>query len=380
MRVAAIQHDIVWADREANFAHLAPLIAGAAGVGRPAGRCSPRRSPPASRRPRRPRRARGRAVVAVPRRAGAASTGCGSAGRARRSPPTRGDDSGRTTRSCSPRPTATSIATARSTRSRTAARPSTSPPATSSSPSTIEGLRVSLFVCYDLRFADEFWQLADDTDVYLVPANWPEAEAAALAGAAAGAGDREPGVRRRLQPRRQRQRTAVQRRQPDHRSAGRAAGHAPRRRREHPARRHRCGRPCAEVRDTLPLPARPPIARVVAATVPELMFGCWRRAWIEFADGSRDDTTNVVWLQTESSMADVRIAADRAPDLRIAPACTSAPSTNYGRSRPADAQQWLHRLWAGRDRRRRTRRPLRNGTPADTGSTSNRCRRFPSRG
>jgi omega-amidase len=39
---------------------------------------------------------------------------------------------------------------------------------------TIEGLRVSLFVCYDLRFADEFWQLAHDTDLYLVPANWPE--------------------------------------------------------------------------------------------------------------------------------------------------------------------------------------------------------------
>jgi predicted amidohydrolase len=40
---------------------------------------------------------------------------------------------------------------------------------------TVEGLRVTLFVCYDLRFADEFWQLAHDTDVYLVPANWPEA-------------------------------------------------------------------------------------------------------------------------------------------------------------------------------------------------------------
>ena len=34
---------------------------------------------------------------------------------------------------------------------------------------------MSLFVCYDLRFADEFWERADDTDVYLVPANWPEA-------------------------------------------------------------------------------------------------------------------------------------------------------------------------------------------------------------
>jgi predicted amidohydrolase len=39
----------------------------------------------------------------------------------------------------------------------------------------VDGVRVSLFVCYDLRFADEFWQLAADTDVFLVPANWPEA-------------------------------------------------------------------------------------------------------------------------------------------------------------------------------------------------------------
>jgi predicted amidohydrolase len=38
----------------------------------------------------------------------------------------------------------------------------------------VEGFRVSMFVCYDLRFADEFWQLAPRTDLYLVPANWPE--------------------------------------------------------------------------------------------------------------------------------------------------------------------------------------------------------------
>ena len=37
----------------------------------------------------------------------------------------------------------------------------------------IEGVRISLFVCYDLRFADEFWQLAPSTDLYIVPANWP---------------------------------------------------------------------------------------------------------------------------------------------------------------------------------------------------------------
>jgi predicted amidohydrolase len=38
----------------------------------------------------------------------------------------------------------------------------------------IEGLRTSFFVCYDLRFADEFWQLAPDTDCFVIPANWPE--------------------------------------------------------------------------------------------------------------------------------------------------------------------------------------------------------------
>lgn len=38
----------------------------------------------------------------------------------------------------------------------------------------VEGFRVAMFVCYDLRFADEFWQLAPDTDLYLVPANWPD--------------------------------------------------------------------------------------------------------------------------------------------------------------------------------------------------------------
>lgn len=36
------------------------------------------------------------------------------------------------------------------------------------------GLRLSLFICYDLRFADEFWHLGPSTDVFLVPANWPQ--------------------------------------------------------------------------------------------------------------------------------------------------------------------------------------------------------------
>jgi predicted amidohydrolase len=39
----------------------------------------------------------------------------------------------------------------------------------------VEDLRVSLFVCYDLRFADDWWALAPATDLYLCVANWPEA-------------------------------------------------------------------------------------------------------------------------------------------------------------------------------------------------------------
>jgi predicted amidohydrolase len=39
----------------------------------------------------------------------------------------------------------------------------------------VEGVRLTLFVCYDLRFADEFWVTAGDTDCYLVVANWPAA-------------------------------------------------------------------------------------------------------------------------------------------------------------------------------------------------------------
>jgi len=39
---------------------------------------------------------------------------------------------------------------------------------------TVEGVHLSLFVCYDLRFADEFWAVAQDTDCYVIPANWPE--------------------------------------------------------------------------------------------------------------------------------------------------------------------------------------------------------------
>ena len=39
---------------------------------------------------------------------------------------------------------------------------------------TVDDLRLSVFVCYDLRFANEFWELAEHTDAYVVVANWPD--------------------------------------------------------------------------------------------------------------------------------------------------------------------------------------------------------------
>jgi predicted amidohydrolase len=175
MRVAAIQHDIVWCDREANFTHLAPLIAGAAAAGARlillsetfstgfatdredlgeaeggpssqflveqarlhgvwlAGSCPEiaAGSPADDQRPH------NTLVLAAPD---------GTQHRYRKIHPfTYG---GETKHFCAGDQFVTV---------------------------DVEGLRVTLFVCYDLRFADEFWQLANDTDVYLVPANWPEA-------------------------------------------------------------------------------------------------------------------------------------------------------------------------------------------------------------
>ncbi|HZQ88214.1 MAG TPA: nitrilase-related carbon-nitrogen hydrolase [Acidimicrobiales bacterium] len=39
----------------------------------------------------------------------------------------------------------------------------------------VDGTRTTLTVCYDLRFADQYWQAAPATDLYVVAANWPAA-------------------------------------------------------------------------------------------------------------------------------------------------------------------------------------------------------------
>lgn len=37
----------------------------------------------------------------------------------------------------------------------------------------VKGVNITPFVCYDLRFADLFWDVAEETDCYVVIANWP---------------------------------------------------------------------------------------------------------------------------------------------------------------------------------------------------------------
>jgi predicted amidohydrolase len=171
VRVAAIQHDIVWEDKEANFAHLAPMVAAAAGAGARLAVLTETFSTGFSNHID---------TVAEPEggpssqflAAMAAEHGLWVAGSC---PETRGGD---------PRPYNTLVLAGPDG---TQHRYRKIHPFTFSGEDRyfaagdelvtveIEGLRVSLFVCYDLRFADEFWQLGPATDLFLVPANWPEA-------------------------------------------------------------------------------------------------------------------------------------------------------------------------------------------------------------
>lgn len=83
-------------------------------------------------------------------------------------------------------------------------------------------------------------------------------------------------------------------------------------------------------------------------TVPDALLGCWRRAWIEYADGTRDDTSIVVWLQLASGMADVRLPGGDSPlrsrrgfddcsldELRLL--ATSESSSGFTRCSPVES-------------------------------------------
>ena len=170
MRFGVVQHDIVWEDRDANFARLAPQVARAAGAGAEfvllsetfstgfsmtPGMGEPEDGPSADFL--RDQAARHRVWVAgscpeiapdgdLPYNSLVLAGPDGTVHRYRKLHPfTHGGEH---------------------ERFRAGEKPVTV---------AVGGLRVTPFVCYDLRFADVFWSAALDTDVYLVTANWPAA-------------------------------------------------------------------------------------------------------------------------------------------------------------------------------------------------------------
>src|SRR3954463_7241784 len=170
MRFAAVQHDIVWEDREANFARLAPLVARAVGAGAEFVLLSETFSTGFSMTP----------GIGEPEGGPSAQFLLGQATEhgvwVAGSCPEIADDGGAegelpynsfvlagpdgaVHRYRKLHPFADERDRFRS----------------GQGPVTVQvgDLRVTPFICYDLRFADVFWTAAADTDVYLVPANWP---------------------------------------------------------------------------------------------------------------------------------------------------------------------------------------------------------------
>jgi predicted amidohydrolase len=167
-RIAAVQHDIVWEDREANFARLTPLVAGAAGLGAELVLLSETFSTGFSMSPGIGEPEDGPSADFL--REQAARHGIWVGGSCPEIAPgaelpfnsfvLAGPD-GTTHRYRKLHPFTHA---GEHERFRAGEKPLTV---------DVLGLRISLFVCYDLRFADVFWTAAPDTDVYLVPANWP---------------------------------------------------------------------------------------------------------------------------------------------------------------------------------------------------------------
>ena len=166
MRIAAVQHDIVWEDRDANFARLQPLVAGAAGLGAEIVLLTETFSTgfsmtPGIGEPEDGPSARFLAASAAEHGVWVAGT-CPEIAEGEELPYNSfvlaGPD-GTTHRYRKLHPFA-----GERDRFRSGVGPVTV---------HVGDLRVTPFICYDLRFADVFWRAAPETDVYLVPANWP---------------------------------------------------------------------------------------------------------------------------------------------------------------------------------------------------------------
>jgi predicted amidohydrolase len=168
MRIAAVQHDIVWEDREANFARLAPQVAWAVGAGAELVLLTETFSTGFSMTPGIGEPEGGPSAQFLGDQA--ARHGVWVAGTCPEVGPDGGlpynsfvlaAPDGTTHRYRKLHPFADERDRFRS----------------GEGPVTVQvgDLRVTPFICYDLRFADVFWQTGPGTDVFLVPANWPSA-------------------------------------------------------------------------------------------------------------------------------------------------------------------------------------------------------------
>jgi predicted amidohydrolase len=176
LRIAAVQHDIVWNDRDANFERLAPMIAGAAAAGAQLvlltetfsvgfGFDDPAFTAESTGGPS----ARFLAEQAAHHGVWVGGT-CPEI-----HPDAPADDQRPSNSFVLAAPDGTQHRYRKIHPFSFAGEDRFVRPGTDLVTVDVEGVRVSMFVCYDLRFADEFWGLAADTDVYLVPANWPAA-------------------------------------------------------------------------------------------------------------------------------------------------------------------------------------------------------------
>jgi predicted amidohydrolase len=174
VRIAAVQHDIVWSDREATFAHLAPLVAAAAGTGARIVLLSETFSTGfAVDDPDLGEPEGGPSATFLSEQA--ALHGVWVGGSCPEVPPDAPADDQRPFNSfVLAGPDGTTHRYRKVHPFTYAGEERWFRAGDQLVTVEVEGLRLSLFVCYDLRFADEMWQLARDTDVYLVPANWPD--------------------------------------------------------------------------------------------------------------------------------------------------------------------------------------------------------------
>jgi predicted amidohydrolase len=170
MKIAAVQHDIAWEDRDANYAHLAPLVADAAAAG-------------------------ARLVVLTEMFATGFSLATD-----RIAEPVDGPSSQFLADQA--RDLRIWVCGSIAERAAGASRPTNSlvlagpdgavhryakvhpfsyageherfDAGTDGLTVDVDGVRTSFSVCYDLRFTESYWPLAPTTDCYVVVANWPE--------------------------------------------------------------------------------------------------------------------------------------------------------------------------------------------------------------